>query len=120
MILVLTVPAHQELWSYFDEASQHCRRYTLPDLETKLTKSGYRIDYLSEYMMALYPLMWLGRRFAGRNRGGDAMQLASKELQVVPILNAALNFVLAQELRWLAKRRRLPIGTSLIAVARKP
>jgi len=118
--LLLTVPAHQKLWSYFDEASRHCRRYELPELRTRLTDSGYRVDYLSQYMMTLYPLMWLGRRFAGRERGGDPMQLARKELQVAPILNAALNFVLAQELRWLAKRAHLPIGTSLIAVARKP
>ena len=27
--LLLTVPANQELWSYFDEASHHCRRYEL-------------------------------------------------------------------------------------------
>jgi SAM-dependent methyltransferase len=26
--LLLTVPAHQYLWSYFDESSQHCRRYS--------------------------------------------------------------------------------------------
>jgi len=118
--LLLTVPAHRELWSYFDEASHHCRRYEIPDLRTKLTESGYRIDYLSQYMMALYPLMWLGRRFQGRNRGGDGRQLAREEFQVAPILNAALHFVLAQELRWLAKRAHLPIGTSLIAVAQKP
>ena len=117
--LLITVPAHQELWSYFDEASRHCRRYELPDLRAKLTESGYGIDYLSQYMMALYPLMWLGRRFAGRKHG-DARQMAAKELQVAPILNAALNFVLAQELPWLVRRAHLPLGTSLIAVARKP
>jgi len=118
--LLLTVPAHMELWSYFDEASHHCRRYELPDLRTKLTESGYRIDYLSQYMMALYPLVWLGRRFAGRGQSSDAMELSRKEFEVSPFLNAALNFVLAQEVRWLAKRVRLSLGTSLIAVARKP
>jgi hypothetical protein len=31
-VLILTVPAHQFLLSYFDEASRHCRRYKLDDL----------------------------------------------------------------------------------------
>jgi hypothetical protein len=118
--LLLTVPIHQELWSYFDEASHHCRRYEVPELRTKLTDAGYRIDYLSQYMMALYPLMWLGRRFANRRPGGDAMQLARREFEVSTVLNAAMEFVLARELPWLAKRSQLPLGTSLIAIARKP
>lgn len=34
-VLILTVPAHQFLWSYFDEASRHCRRYELDDLSDR-------------------------------------------------------------------------------------
>ena len=62
--LLVTVPAHRALWSYFDEAAHHCRRYAAPDLRRKLVAAGYRVDYLTQYMAALFPLVWLGRRLA--------------------------------------------------------
>jgi hypothetical protein len=121
--LLLTVPAHPVLWSYFDEASHHCRRYTRRELAGKLTRAGYRIEYLSPYMASLFPLMWLGRRLAAAlHRGTDhtpsySDALASAELQVRPGVNELLAWVLAQGTRLLARRCRLPLGTSLLAIA---
>ena len=40
--LLLTVPAHQYLWSYFDEAAKHCRRYSPPGIREKYWKPGFR------------------------------------------------------------------------------
>ena len=40
--LILTVPAHQSLWSAFDVASGHERRYTLATLSRALRASGFR------------------------------------------------------------------------------
>jgi SAM-dependent methyltransferase len=117
--LLLTVPANQELWSYFDEASHHCRRYELEELRAKLREAGFTIDYLTPYMMPLYPLMWIGRRAARFRRRQSPMDLARKEFEVNPFLNMMLNVALSAEPRWLTNRVRLPIGTSLIAVARK-
>lgn len=124
-VLVLTVPAHQSLWSYFDEASRHCRRYELDDLERKLRCVGYRVEFLSEYMAALFPLLWLRRRFASLGRArycedqSYAHKLALQELRVIPGLNALLTWVLAVEVRFVARGHRLPIGTSLLAVVRR-
>jgi SAM-dependent methyltransferase len=122
--LVLTVPAHPALWSYFDQASQHCRRYPLDGLAQKLLDEGYRIEYLSEYMVAIYPLVWLGRRIAaltGRlfHKEQRTYALATNELRIIPLVNEFLGWLLSLEIRGLARRRQLPLGTSIIAIACK-
>lgn len=124
-VLMLTVQAHPSLWSYFDEASHHSRRYTLTELESKLVGTGYQIEYLTQWMMSLFPLVWLGRRVVAsldRCSVGSANRvdkLASRELRVVPVFNDLMSMLLALEERLIARRRRLPIGTSLLAIARK-
>lgn len=123
--LILTVPAYQSLWSYFDEASHHCRRYELPELESKLQRAGYRIEFATAFMASLFPLVWMGRRLSAlldRRRHGAAAShddLAMRELRIIPVVNEMLLFMLKQEARWIARRRRLPIGTSLLVITRK-
>jgi 2-polyprenyl-3-methyl-5-hydroxy-6-metoxy-1,4-benzoquinol methylase len=94
-VLLLTVPAHPGLWSYFDEASRHCRRYQPDELKQKLIETGYDIEYSTQYMMSIFPLVWIGRRLSSLRRGdsrpqgdGSAEQLATQELRLVPIINA--------------------------------
>ena len=118
-VLLLTVPAHRTLWSYFDEASHHCRRYEIPDLAEKLLEAGFQIEYLSQYMASLFPLMLVKRRFLSDRVATDSTQLAMNELQINPTLNSVMNGILHCEERLLAKHIRLPIGTSIIALARK-
>ncbi|MBM3811440.1 MAG: hypothetical protein FJW20_07365 [Acidimicrobiia bacterium] len=61
-------------------------------------------------MASLLPVMWLGRRLMA-NKPAD--------LKVVPVLNEVMGLLLALEARWAGQGRRLPFGTSLIAVARR-
>jgi 2-polyprenyl-3-methyl-5-hydroxy-6-metoxy-1,4-benzoquinol methylase len=119
--LVVTVPAHPYLWSYFDEYSHHCRRYTRAELQQKLEAAGYHIEYLSEYMAAILPMVWLGRRMAsgGTSAAPDsATRLAGRDLRVVPVVNGALAWLLSQEARWVGQRWRMPFGASMVALAR--
>lgn len=122
-VLLLTVPAHPSLWSYFGEASRHCRRYARAELETRLSEVGFQIEFVSEFMMCAYPLVRAGRYFAARARpaGADKHpdELAAAELRVLPGFNFVMKLMLNLENRLLARRVRLPLGTSLIAVARK-
>jgi SAM-dependent methyltransferase len=121
-MLLLTVPAHPWLWSYFDEASSHCRRYDVTELERKLTYAGYRIEYLTQYMTSILPLLSL-RRLGVMARQGrrqhNAHELAHRELRTVPIVNHLLTFLLTQEARLMVRRKRILIGASLFAIARK-
>jgi SAM-dependent methyltransferase len=121
--LLLSVPAHMSLWSYFDEASRHYRRYEVSELTEKLNLAGYEVEYASEFMAGLFPLVWAGRRLAelrrrfGRKTNANAMLI--NELKIVPVINELLAAALAVELPLIARRKRLPFGTSLLAIARK-
>jgi 2-polyprenyl-3-methyl-5-hydroxy-6-metoxy-1,4-benzoquinol methylase len=123
--LLLTVPAHPSLWSYFDEASHHYRRYTPAELEGCLVDAGFSIDYLTQYMASIFPFVWLGRRVKSamglrradhRNR---THTLAHRELRITPGVNDFLRLLLSLEVRMIARRLRLPVGTALLALARK-
>jgi SAM-dependent methyltransferase len=121
--LLLTVPANRNLWSYFDVGAHHRRRYEMAELHDKLVAAGYSVDYLTPYMSALYPALWAGRRLAASRSphptdAASAWSLAEADLKVRPVSGAVLGFLLGQELPWLRRRRRLPIGASLLAVAR--
>ena len=125
-VLLLTVPAHQSLWSYFDEVSHHCRRYEPNDLRRKLNQTGYEIEFLSEFMASIYPLLWLVRRvrsFRRRTRNLKSAEadlaLTLEELRIVPIVNGLLTFLLTQEARLIKSRFVLPFGTSLAVAARR-
>ena len=121
--LMLTVPAHRSLWSYFDVGAHHRRRYERAELRDKLVAAGYTVEYLTPYMTVLQPVLWAGRRLAAtRGRrpadAASAWTLAGADLRVRPVSGAVLGFLLRQELPSLRRRRPLPMGASLLAVAR--
>lgn len=119
---MITVPASKRLWSEFDELAHHYRRYEKKELETKLGDAGFQEIFVSPFMMAIMPIVWLHRKWraAGPSGPNDSAGYLQSETRVVPILNGVLRGVLALESAFVKLRIRLPFGTSLIAVARKP
>lgn len=115
--LVLTVPAFRHLWSAFDEASHHCRRYERDELQERLRTAGFRVEQLTFAMATLYPAVRVVRAIGGQARG-DAQAEVARELRVVPGFNLLMKGALAVENAWLGAGRHLPFGTSLLAVAR--
>jgi hypothetical protein len=130
-VLMLTVPAHQRLWSHVDVVSKHYRRYETGELKTKLFLSGYRLEYLSEYMMSIYPFVLLRQLLSTLSsyhnqhhydQGCTAQlmqELAYDELRIIPVVNSLMAWLLAQEAHIIARRKQLPMGTSILALARK-
>jgi SAM-dependent methyltransferase len=124
--LLLTVPAHMALWSPFDEYSEHYRRYSPAGLRAVLEGAGLRVEYLTQFMAALYPAMWASRRMAGwrgTEKGQDPARLREvclRQLRVGTLTNLAFAGLLGWEPLAVKCRLRLPLGTSLLAVARKP
>ena len=59
--LIVFTPAFQFLWSAQDRVSHHFRRYTAPELRSKLVEAGYAIDKLSYANTLLFPVVWGGR-----------------------------------------------------------
>ena len=119
--LILTVPAHQYLWSYFDQAAQHCRRYSSQEIRDRLVEAGFQVEFLSQFMACIFPVVWLFRKISTRRALGaeDARTLALKEFRVIPVINGLLTALLKLETGWVSRGHRLPIGSSLIVVARR-
>lgn len=118
--LILTVPAYRSLWSYFDVASHHARRYELADLGGKLEDAGLRVEYLSPYMVAAFPVLWGQRRLRfGKQEANAARAATVHDLRIVPIANEVFRWLCAWEPSAVAQHRTLPFGTSLIALARR-
>ncbi len=118
--VLLTVPAHQFLWSYFDEAARHCRRYSPLELRSKLLEVGFETEFLSQFMASTLPLLWTYRKLRGaRQQGRDPKRLSSEDFRPIPVVNGILNTILNMEARWLARGYTLPFGTSLVVIARR-
>jgi SAM-dependent methyltransferase len=121
-VLVLTVPAFPSLWSYFDEAAHHARRYTRQSLTATLQTAGYEVQQVSYFMALTFPLVWLTRRLAKKDTRPPAQELDERvvnELRIVPVLNELAAAALSLEAAWVGAGHHLPFGTSLLAVARK-
>jgi SAM-dependent methyltransferase len=120
--LLLTVPARRSLWSYFDEASHHFRRYEKQELTDKLRDSGFEIQQISHFMCSIYPLLWMTRRWRKRTSGAPQEapeMLARREFKIFPVINEMIAAPLWLEAIWVSRGNSLPFGTSLVAVARR-
>ena len=119
--LVLTVPADMALWSYADEAAHHFRRYSSRELRHALETTGLDVEYLTPFMSLVYPLMRVSRGLRRRrSTGADTFHLTLQDLRIVPVWNDMLRRALSCERPLLRRRMTLPLGTSLLAVARRP
>jgi SAM-dependent methyltransferase len=121
---LLTVPAFMFLWSQHDVVLHHKRRYRRRPLQKLLTAAGLQIDWLSYYNTFLFPpvaSVRLARRLlpdAKPSTDSGDHEADGTTLPPAPI-NATLKALFAVE-RHVIGRMHLPIGVSLIGVARKP
>jgi SAM-dependent methyltransferase len=108
--LLVTVPAHQWMWSAHDVVNHHKRRYSKRALKTLFESSPLRLDSIGYFNSLLFPVA-VAERLASKLRGKEEADLA---LPPAP-LNQALERVFAAE-RALIGRVPLPPGLSLFAV----
>jgi SAM-dependent methyltransferase len=109
---VMTVPAHQWMWSAHDRVNHHKRRYSRRSLRELVESSPLKLEKLGYFNSLLFPIA-LAERMVSKGRGKEDGDL---KLPPAP-LNAALERVFAAE-RHLVGRLPLPPGLSLFAVAR--
>ncbi len=113
--LVVTVPALNALWSEWDTALGHHRRYSARTLRARLMTPGLEpvgIDYLFPEMLA--PA--IARKLLRRTNGAAPEERATEFPDLPPLANAALYRIGLASLRL---RGAWPAGTSLLAVARR-
>ncbi len=113
--VLVTVPAFPFLWSRHDELHHHKRRYRKPGLVAAAEAAGLEVVSVSYFNTLLFPIaaaLRLGRGLLRRPGGtDDAMPPAA--------LNRVLRAVFACE-RYLLHRIPLPVGLSLVLLARRP
>lgn len=112
--VLVTVPAHPYLWSYRDVTLMHKRRYTKEELSKKLSENGFEVVSISWFNFFMFlPILialLLSKVYAPKvNPESDT---------VVPTGNSVLLQIVKLE-TFLFKKLKLPIGVSLIALARK-
>lgn len=108
---VMTVPAHQWMWSAHDVVNHHQRRYSKGGLEALFRASPLTLEKMGYLNSLLLPVAIAARtagKITGKDDGDDTLPPAP--------LNAALEAVFAQEAR-LIGRVPLPPGLTLWAVA---
>ena len=112
--LVLTVPAHQWLWSHHDEVLHHFRRYSRSGLADVLRDAGYEIQRLTFTNSALFPAA-AAARFLDRGLSKDK-EAASSGSDIPPKFANAVMKELFRSERHLLGRFDLPMGLGLLAV----
>jgi SAM-dependent methyltransferase len=112
--LVLTVPALPILWSEWDVALHHRRRYTRPMLERALRGRPFQVRHMS-YINTLALLPIAAYRVA--RRMGLRLTDGRLEDQIPPEpLNSLLRTAFVQPALW---PLQVPIGVSLLCVLRR-
>lgn len=116
-VLMITVPAHQWMWSEHDVANHHFRRYSRAGVRALVEGAGLRVEVLTYQMVLLFPLMVLAR-FAAKLRGGGNSASGAAIRPVARPLNALLRGMFEAE-KWVTPRVPSPIGGSVLCVARR-
>ena len=109
--LLMTVPAHQWMWSAHDVLNHHKRRYSKRSLKQLVESSPLKLHKVGYFNSLLFPVA-VAQRMASKLRGKEDADLALPPA----LLNGALEAVFASE-RHLVGRFPFPPGLSLFAVA---
>jgi SAM-dependent methyltransferase len=112
--LIITVPALPWLWSKHDETHHHFRRYTHASLTAALEKAGLqplRVTYFNTLLFPLIAGLRLTRKLFGLSEGAD-------DSMPSPLVNTVFKTIFGLEAH-IVGRLPLPIGVSLLAVAKR-
>ncbi len=114
-VALVTVPAGMALWSDWDVALHHFRRYSRTQLTALFPPAHWELLHVNYTNVAVYPAVWLVRRWR------KWFPLAGSEVRTedkmpAPWLNALLRWLFVRPAFW---RVPFPFGVSLLLVARK-
>ena len=113
-LLVLAVPAYQWAWSDHDVRLGHRRRYTRAQIREAAEAAGLTVQRCTHFHSWLAPVALAVRRTPlGRLQRGSAEEASMGG----PTVNRVLRRVTDVE-RWLLRRTDLPVGLSILLVAR--
>jgi SAM-dependent methyltransferase len=112
--LIVTVPAHQWLWTSHDEMNQHQLRYSKQGLRSELEAAGFVIESM-RYLFGWLVLPKLGARLAEW-----VLRRPLRSTSAIPpaVMNRLLEAVSDIEMKVALAGRGIPLGTTLLAKVR--
>jgi len=120
-VVILTVPSHNWLFSDFDIAIGHFKRYTKKKLRDEMQKAGYQEIFSRHFFVTLVPIAFLFRRIPylfGRRRDFAGKGGVKEGIVKTTKLNKVTDSVFYSILKF-DSRLRLPVGLSLLAAYKK-
>jgi len=114
-LVVITVPAHQWLWTYWDEMLGHFRRHNKKSVTSLFSTAGFEIEKISYFYSYLLPIAIIFRLLKSSNKH---KQQSSDFIKVPWIVNVILlmkAFLEKETIQYF----NIPFGLSVVCVARK-
>ena len=116
--LIVAVPAYQLLWSQHDETFQHRRRYNARQLRSALCAAGLEVERITFTNSLLFPVAAVWRILSYRL--GLGRFAPRHDFWPLPRPLNSLLVALYRFEAWLLLRFDLPVGISVVGVARAP
>ncbi len=101
---IILVPAHPSLYGPCDEALGHLRRYTQPELHTKMQAAGFEIVMMEEFNRMGVAGWWMNKQLGRRDLNPGQMRTFERLLPIAKLMESL----------------RIGRGLSIIGVGRKP
>lgn len=120
-LIILTVPAHNWLYSDFDQSIGHYRRYSKKMLRNEMKSAGYQEVYSRHFFLTLVLPTFFFRRIPylfGRRREFSGERGVKESIERTTNVNRILDDLFYTILR-LEARIRSPIGLSILGVFKK-
>lgn len=116
-LAIITVPAGMALWSDWDEALHHYRRYSRPQLCALFPAEHWELVHVNYTNIVAYPAVWLVRKWRRwTTRSGAPPGSRTEDRELAPWLNRLLQRIFVSMGRI---RLPLPFGVSLLLVVRR-
>lgn len=114
--LLVTVPQHPALWSVADVAAHHQRRYRRIELLDRVRAAGFQPLRATSFTSVLLPAMAAARLWY---RARPSAYSLERELDVPGPLDAGFEALMSAERALIRMGSSLPMGGSLLVVARR-
>ena len=117
-VLLVHVPAHQSLFSYWDKALGHYRRYSKKQLHEALINQNFNVEQLFHRVILPYPFVKVFRKIKAQHM--NKSNKLHSDFKNFPLFNGVLYVTTFVE-DTLSKHKVIssPFGLSLFALARK-
>lgn len=114
-LLLISVPAYQDLWSKWDEVLRHKRRYSKESLQTLCKKNNFTIKKISYMFSFLLPPVFILRKIKSLLYNND---YPSDFRLTHPVISFLLLGLSRLEHKFVLKKT-IPFGTSIICILKK-